>query len=213
MTTTYDELQELWKREFHNPELQSLRPGLFKDLSSYIKRLRESQKNLDAKSLKAIVLEEEMLRLEQLLTQFLDRRLDKLWLQTGLVQSTSLEYAEKLTHQAISGILRDYDKMKQDLLQGQEPSHSRPKNGEFVLIRFVKDGEADPSSNLRDPERLRQDETRSPSGPGTVSFKAKEWGICLDTVCKRRSINHRSRLEGARSISQGGRCEVAARKR
>src|SRR6266516_6245574 len=73
-------------------------------------------------------------------------------------------------------------------------------------------GEADPSSNLRDPERLRQDETRSPSGPRTVSFKAKEWGICLDTVRKRRSIDHRSRLEGTRSISQGGRCEVAARK-
>ncbi len=139
MTAAYDELQDAWKREFHNPELQPLRPGLFKDISSYIKRLRESQKNLDAKSLKAIVLEEEMLRLDQLLTQFLDRRLDKLWLQTGLVQSTSLEYTEKLTHQAISGILRDYDKMKQDLLQGQEPSHSRPKNGEFVLIRFVKD--------------------------------------------------------------------------
>src|SRR5436309_1486552 len=130
--TTYDELQEAWKRELHSLELQLLRSGLFKDLSSYIKRLIEAQKNLDAKSLKAIVLEEEMLRLEQLLTQFLDRRLDKLWLQTGLVQSTSLEYTEKLTHQAISGILRDYDKMKQDLLQGQEPSHSRPKNGEPV---------------------------------------------------------------------------------
>src|SRR5205823_5592846 len=113
--TTYDELQEAWKRELHSLELQLLRSGLFKDLSSYIKRLIEAQKNLDAKSLKAIVLEEEMLRLEQLLTQFLDRRLDKLWLQTGLVQSTSLEYTEKLTHQAISGILRDYDKMKQDL--------------------------------------------------------------------------------------------------
>src|SRR5205823_4775409 len=101
--TTYDELQEAWKRELHSLELQLLRSGLFKDLSSYIKRLIEAQKNLD--------------------------------------------------------------------------------------------------------------ETRSPSGPRTVSFKAKEWGFCLDTVRKRRSIDHRSRLEGARSISQGGRCEVAARKR
>src|SRR6266705_1330992 len=66
MTAAYDELQDAWKREFHNPELQPLMPGLFKDISSY-------------------------------------------------------------------------NKMKQDLLQGQEPSHSRPKNGEFVLIRFVKD--------------------------------------------------------------------------
>jgi len=137
--TTYDELQEAWKRELHNPELQPSRSGLFKDLSSYIKRLIEAQKNLDAKSLKAVVMEEEILRLGQLLTQFLNRRLDKLWLQASLVQSTGLEYTEKLAHQAISGILRDYDKMKQALLQGQEPSHSTSKNGELVLIRFVKD--------------------------------------------------------------------------
>jgi DNA replication factor GINS len=139
MTTTYDELQEAWKRDFHNSDLQPLRPGLFKELSSYIKRLREAQRNLDAKSLKAIVIEEEMLRLDQLLTQFLDRRLSKLWHQARLVQSTNLEYTEKLTHQAISEILRDYDKMKQDLMQGQEPSRSRSKDGEFVMIRFVKD--------------------------------------------------------------------------
>jgi DNA replication factor GINS len=137
--TTYDELQEAWKREFHNNELQPLRPGFFKELSSYIKRLREAQRNLDAKSLKAILMEDEILRLGQLLTQFLDRRRDKLWLQASPVQSTTLENTEKLAHQAISEILRDYDKMKQDLLQGQEPSHSRSKNGELILIRFAKD--------------------------------------------------------------------------
>src|SRR5437773_11808419 len=109
--TTYDELKQAWTRELHSLGLQLLRSGVFKDLSSYIKRLIEAQKTLDAKSLKAIVLEEEMLRLEQLLTQFLDRRLDKLWLQAGLVQSTSLEYTEKLTDQSISGIMRDYDKI------------------------------------------------------------------------------------------------------
>src|SRR5207247_9030790 len=131
--TTYDELQEAWKRELHSLELQLLRSGLFKDLSSYIKRLIEAQKNLDAKSLKAIVVEEEMLRLEQLLTQFLDGRLDKLWLQTGLVQSTSVEYTDKLTHQAISAILRDYDKMKQHLLQRQEPSHCWTRTAQCVV--------------------------------------------------------------------------------
>src|SRR6266496_3727004 len=138
--TTYDELQEAWKRELHNPELQPLRSGFFKELSSYIKRLIEAQKNLDAKSLKAVVMEEEILRLGQLLTQFLDRRLDKLWLLASLVESTGLEYTEKLAHQAISGILRDYDKMKQALLKAHGPFHKEdvarlPQENADSLIR------------------------------------------------------------------------------
>ncbi|TMI67926.1 hypothetical protein E6H11_08095, partial [Candidatus Bathyarchaeota archaeon] len=88
MTTTYDEIQQAWKRELQNSELQPLRQGFFKDLASYIKRLKEAQRNLDPKSLKAIVMEEEAKRLEQLLTQLVDRRLEKLWTHANKDQST-----------------------------------------------------------------------------------------------------------------------------
>ncbi len=139
MTTAYDELERVWSREAHNSELQPLRQGFFKDLSSYVKRLREAQRNVDAKSLKATVMEEEMLRLEQLLTDLLNRRLGKLWSQPSLVESTSLEYAEKQAQQILSGVVRDYERMIQDLLQGREPSVSASKDGGLVLVRFVKE--------------------------------------------------------------------------
>jgi DNA replication initiation complex subunit (GINS family) len=137
--TAYDELEQAWKREFHSSDLQPLRQGFFKELSAYVKRLKEAQRNVDAKSLKALVIEEEILRLEQLSAQFLDQRLNKLWSQTKIVQSNSLENTEKQAYQAFLDVFRDYEKMKQDVFQGREPSISKPKRKELALVRFVRD--------------------------------------------------------------------------
>jgi len=139
MTTTYDEIQQAWKRELQNPELQTLRPGFFKDLASYIKRLKEAQRNLDPKSLKAIVMDEETKRLELLLTQLVDRRLEKLWTNATQDESANLESSEKQVHQDLKGISRHYEKLKEELLQGHEPSGLTNRDKTLLLIRFVKD--------------------------------------------------------------------------
>ena len=139
MTTTYDEIQQAWKRELQNPELQPLRPGFFKDLASYIKRLKEAQRNIDPKSLKAIIMDEETRRLEQLLTQLVDRRLGKLWTSVKQDQSTNLESTEKQVHQDLIGISRHYEKLKGELLQGHEPSGLTNRDRTMLLVRFVKD--------------------------------------------------------------------------
>ena len=139
MTTTYDEIQQAWKRELQSQELQPLRQGFFKDSASYVKRLKEAQRNLDPKSLKAVVMDEETKRLEQLLTQLVDRRLEKLWTHTDQDQSTSLESSEKQVYQDLSGISRHYEKLKGELLQGREPSGPMRKEKTMLLVRFVKD--------------------------------------------------------------------------
>src|SRR2546425_6571963 len=138
MTTTYDEIQQAWKRELQNPELQPLRQGFFKDLASYIKRLKEAQRNLDPKSLKAIVMDEETKRLEQLLNQLVDRRLEKIWTHANQDPSTSLEYSEKQVYQDLSGISRQYEKLKEELLQGREPSGPTNRDKTILLVRLVK---------------------------------------------------------------------------
>ena len=139
MTTAYEELEQAWKREFHASELQPLRQGFYKDLASYAKRLREAQRNLDTKSLKAIILEEEMQRLAHLSIQLVDRRLEKLWANPSPVQADNLEPVERQVHQDISGIQRNVQKLKDDLEQGREPLHSKPPGSGLVLIRFVRD--------------------------------------------------------------------------
>jgi DNA replication initiation complex subunit (GINS family) len=130
---------QAWKRELHNSDLQPLRQGFYKDVSAYVRRLREALRNVDAKSLKAIVLEEEMSRLEQMLANLLDRRSYKLWTQTNLVQPNTLEYSEKRAYEALSGIFRDNEKAKQDITQGREPSVSKSKGRELILVRLVRD--------------------------------------------------------------------------
>ena len=139
MTTIYDELESAWKREFHGLEVQPLRPGFFKELSLYARRLREAQQNLDPKSLKAVLLEEESFRLEQLFSQLLDHRLHKIWFQARTAQSSDLESVEKQADQTLSSLHRDYENMKLEISQGRAPSVQRSKSGEFVLVRFEKD--------------------------------------------------------------------------
>jgi len=139
LTTAYDEIQQAWKRELQNLALQQLRQGFFKDSASYIKRLKEAQRNLDPKSLKAVVMDEETRRLEQLLTQLVDRRLEKLWTGANQDQSNNLESSEKQVYQDLSGISRHYERLKEELLQGREPSSPISRDRTVMLVRFVKD--------------------------------------------------------------------------
>ncbi len=139
MTTIYEETVDAWRRELRNPELQSLRPGFYKDLASYVRRLREAQRNIDAKSLKAIVMDEELKRIKQLITQLIARRLEKLWFEAQRSQPVSLDSSEKWVHQDLSDIVRHYQKFEEDLLQGREPSNAPNKQRGRVLVRFVKD--------------------------------------------------------------------------
>lgn len=135
----YEELESVWRREFHGPDLQPLRQGFFKDLSSYVKRLREAQQNLDAKSLKALLLEDELRRLEELLSQLLDSRLNKLMSDRETAQSTDLDSVERQANQALSSLRRDYERARQDIMHGREPTTKPSKRGGFVLVRFEKD--------------------------------------------------------------------------
>ena len=135
----YEEIVDAWRREIRNPELQPLRPGFYKDLASYVRRLREAQRNLDSKSLKAILMEEETSRLEKIVTALVDQRLEKLWSEAGRTQTLNLDASEKWVHQDFSDIHRHYQKFKEDLLLGREPSNTPSKQREILLIRFVRD--------------------------------------------------------------------------
>lgn len=139
MATIYDETVEAWRRELRNPEVQPLRPGFYRDLAQYVRRLREAQRNLDAKSLKAIVMDEELRRLQQFTTQLVDWRLEKLWSEAHRPQPVSLDPSEKWAYQDLSDIVRHYQKFKEDLMQGKEPLNSPRKPREKLLVRFIKD--------------------------------------------------------------------------
>lgn len=101
--------------------------------------MKEAQRNLDQKSLKAQVLEEELRRLQHLLHQLVDRRLEKIRETAGRREPVTVDLPEKWILEELAEIARHTSKFKEDLSQGLEPSNYPEKRKETLLVRFVKD--------------------------------------------------------------------------
>ncbi len=139
MTTIYDETFEAWRRELHSSEIQNLRPDYYKDLAAHIRRLREAQRNLDQKSLKANVLEDELNRLQQLVQQLMAKRVEKM--ARGASQGLQLSVSpwEKWVLEEYTNIARHLDRVREDLVRGKEPLLSPERKKATIFVRFLKD--------------------------------------------------------------------------
>lgn len=138
MATVYDEVFEAWRREFQSTDLHSLRPTFFKDVASYVRRLKEAQRNLDQKSLKAVLLEEELERLTKIVGQLVDCRLGKLW-DAARNRKVPVEVPEKWLLEEFTEIARHVSRFKEDVNQGAEPSALPERKKDKLVVRFVKD--------------------------------------------------------------------------
>ncbi len=149
MPTVYDEAFEAWRREFRWNELQPLDPDFFKRIAAHMRRLREAQRNLDAKSLKAGVLEEETKRLQHLVRQLVGRRLEKISRASHLNQLVSVGAPEKWVLDELVSVSRHVERFENDLVQGVEPRVSPEVERGVLLVRFVKDVPAIMGVDLR----------------------------------------------------------------
>ncbi len=139
MTTVYDETIEAWRREFHSSDLQNLRPDYYKDVAAHIRRLKEAQRNLDQKSLKASILEDELERLQELVQQLLEKRLEKIAEAASQRIPVSVGPSEKWVLEEYTTIAHHLIRMREDLARGQEPRQSPEKKKGAILVRFLKD--------------------------------------------------------------------------
>jgi len=101
--------------------------------------LKETQRNLDQRSLKAILLDEETKRIERLVVELIDRRLSKIWRTSQTNAQVMAHTSEKWAQEELSTLVRHYRKFKEDTVQGIEPSNSPEKKKDKLLLRFVKD--------------------------------------------------------------------------
>jgi DNA replication initiation complex subunit (GINS family) len=139
MATLYEETFEAWRKEVRKEELQPLRTGFYKELSNYVKRLKEAQRNLDPKSLKAIIIDEELTRLDRIVLDLLDKRLEKLLKTQGQINDSTLETPEKWANDEIRALHRQFEKLKTEILQGHVPSETPGTPKQNLLVRFVKE--------------------------------------------------------------------------
>ena len=137
--TIYDETVKAWNQERTSNELQSLKPGFFKEVGGYVRRLKEAHRNLDQKSLKAIIIHDELARLQGLVSQLLDLRLEKMWSAARSKTQIQPETVERQAYEAFSEIANHYDRLKEDLAQGREPQTFQTSKKERLTIRFLKD--------------------------------------------------------------------------
>lgn len=142
MATLYEETYDAWRKESHNTELQPLRVGFYRDLATYVRKLKESQRNLDPKSLKALIIQEELLRLEQIVPQLVKKRFEKLWKtangQTN-IDTAFLDTPEKWVNDEILSATRQFEKLTSEILQGHAPSDMPSKPRDKLTVRFVKE--------------------------------------------------------------------------
>jgi DNA replication initiation complex subunit (GINS family) len=101
--------------------------------------LKEAQRNLDQRSLKAILLDEEVSRIERLVIELIDRRLSKIWYTSQTNAQVTAHLSEKWAQEELSTLVRHYRKFKEDTVQGIEPSNSPEKKKDKLLVRFVRD--------------------------------------------------------------------------
>ncbi len=149
MPTVYDEAFESWRREHRWKELQPIDPDFFKRLAAHVRQLRTAQRNLDVKSLKAGVLEEEVRRLQRLVQQLVSRRLEKISSASRLHQPVSVGVSEKWVLDELVSVSRHVEKFENDLVHGVEPAVSPESGSGGLLVRFVKDVPAIMGVDLR----------------------------------------------------------------
>ena len=101
--------------------------------------MKETQRNLDQRSLKAILLDEETKRIERLVVELIDRRLSKIWRTSQTNAQVMAHASEKWAQEELSTLVRHYRKFKEDTVQGIEPSNSPEKKKDKLLLPFVKD--------------------------------------------------------------------------
>ncbi|HWY28349.1 MAG TPA: hypothetical protein VNW25_03720 [Candidatus Sulfotelmatobacter sp.] len=101
--------------------------------------MKEAQRNIDQRSLKAILLGEETRRLERLVVELIDRRLSKIWSTSQTNTQVTSHASEKWAQEELSTLARHYRKFKEDTVQGIEPSNSPEKKKDNLLLRFVND--------------------------------------------------------------------------
>jgi len=140
----YGELFDSWKRENESDELQRLPRGFYRDLSQYIKALKEEVRMLDEKTLRASLITTEIEYTRHLTSDLFRLRERKILLSAATKTLISLENLteeeEKLYH-ALTDSVEGYDKVLKDIVEGRIPhlaseTSRKPKR---ILIRFLRE--------------------------------------------------------------------------
>ncbi|KON31726.1 hypothetical protein AC478_02405 [miscellaneous Crenarchaeota group-1 archaeon SG8-32-3] len=141
----YDELYAAWRFELENAELGGLPLDFYARATDYLKKIKEENKILDEKTVKASLLEHELKRVKCMLHELVWARYKKLVAlitESQKIPSELLAVEEESACTVFLSFAESYKKFAEKLLQGQVLSQaskaSVKKTRKIVVLRFIK---------------------------------------------------------------------------
>jgi DNA replication factor GINS len=140
----YGDLFKAWKADKTTDELQRLPKGFYKDLSQYIRALKEEARMLDEKTLRASLISTEMEYAKHLASDLIRLSERKILLNAATkrsISSDSLTEEEEKLYRTLMDSTEGYDKALKDAVEGRSPileaeTSQKPKR---ILIRFLRE--------------------------------------------------------------------------
>jgi DNA replication factor GINS len=139
----YDELYSAWRLEIEYSELGSLQSDFYTQVADYLKILKEESQMVDKKTVKASLLEHELVNVQRMVQELLQARYRKIIKKMVNGQKIHVEYLAAEEAKLYNGVLpstNTYSRFTQGLLTGQASKvevekvmHNR------VVLRFLKD--------------------------------------------------------------------------
>ena len=140
----YDELFDAWRFEVENHKLGRLSPDFYARVAEYLRQIKEEQRMLEKKALKAGLLEREMAHVKRIVGELLRVRytkLVKLLTESPKVPSDLLAAEETALCTMFLSFVENYQNFTKKLVQGQVSEVAVPtelKAHKRVALRFLK---------------------------------------------------------------------------
>ena len=137
----YDELSTVWRFEIENTALGSLPPDFYSRIADYVRRIKEENRMLDKKTVKAGLLEHELERVKHMVRELVwarHKKLISLITENQKIPSDLLAIEEAKLCEVFLSFTEAYQKFAKKLLQGQVLKVGVEKTHKRVALRFLK---------------------------------------------------------------------------
>jgi DNA replication initiation complex subunit (GINS family) len=148
----YDELYVAWRCEMESAALGSLPLDFYARIADYLRRIKEENRMLDKKTVKASLLENEMQHVKRMLRELVWMRYEKLMKiisENQKIPSGLLAVEEAKMCAGFLSFAEAYQRFVEGLLRGQVLAVSMAKAHKRVALRFIKDVPAVIGSDMK----------------------------------------------------------------
>jgi DNA replication factor GINS len=136
----YNELYEIWKRELENSEIEKLPPDFYSRIADYLRNLREEERMLDKKTIKARLLKSETQNVKRMIRELIQvryRKIIRVVAKGEKVSSDVLAVEEREISTGILPFAESFEKFVKDIMSGYIPKVDAKLEHKRIVLRFL----------------------------------------------------------------------------